>query len=223
MFIINTKNSKNIIYIATDGGCKNNGKSNCIASYSFIIIKESQIDFISNIIERLKPCISSIDAKGNIKYIDNDSFQQIILTDNKNIIEEYGLVDKTDNNVPTHNRGELTAMLKGLTVIQQNKTYDNDDIILVSDSEYSLKAIDIWSRNWKKNPIKYNLNKKANTDLIFQIQDIIDILRKNCNVSLIHVRSHVSSPIDPKLWILWYINERADKLCNIALGRIKKI
>lgn len=221
--------NQKIIYIATDGGCKGNGNDDCIASYGYSIM--TKIPDILEIQSKLKKYIFK-ETDSDIKYRQTKDFFKAILDSVKScnsidiinkqidkekfdIIDGTGLVDNSDKKA-TNNRGELTAALKGFEFLTEQPMIC-DKIIWISDSEYTLKSVDIWSRKWKTSPAL--LEGKENLDLIFKLQKYIDDLRELCNVELIHVRSHKMAPKNESNYILWYLNERADKLCNKSLER----
>lgn len=175
--------NSHILYVATDGGTRGNGKKNCKASYAYIIIDNMSID----------PIIKGTD-------------------DELQAYEVSGIVD--DGEVATNNRGELTAIMKALQCVVDEGLLG--DIVIISDSEYSLKSIDIWSRNWILNPKK--MEGKANMDLINTSRDIIDEMRKTRKVTLTHVRSHVPKPDNGgESYLHWFLNDRVDKLSQTEL------
>jgi hypothetical protein len=94
-------------------------------------------------------------------------------------------------------------------------------ICVVSDSEYSIKSITIWSANWLANPAKYKLKEKKNLDLILPCKEITDELKKTYEVKYNHMNSHLPEPADSDShdWFLWKGNDIVDKLCGKALGR----
>lgn len=105
--------------------------------------------------------------------------------------KEYKPIGRKFTHTPiTNNRAELYAILKAIILcnkvnkkrIKKDKTQIKE-IIIYTDSEYSVKSLTIWYKNWIKNGKKY-LNK----DLI----DLIIDAMKNVkfDVKLKHVRAH---------------------------------
>lgn len=134
-----------------------------------------------------------------------------------------GLVDHID--VPgekytaSNNMGELTAIQKGLEYISEMDI--PGDIVVISDSEYSIKTIEVWSDKWYKNPVKHKLDEKKNLHLIQPIKQLLEDLRKTRSVNFVHVNSHRPEPNDKTSyeWKLWNYNDIADKLCTRVLDK----
>jgi ribonuclease HI len=106
----------------------------------------------------------------------------------------------------TNQRAELYAIYKALKLITKYIKYDT--INLYTDSEYSIKSLTIWIKDWKKNNWKNSKNKDVlNQDLIKKIDKI---LQKNKNkIFFTHVYSHTGKQDVHSLG-----NERADKLAT---------
>ena len=157
--------------IFTDGSASNNGRSNAIASYAFII-----------------------------KYGTNAGYIQS------------GEVAKLPDYNPSNNRGELLGVLNSLQYVLDNNI--NTNIIIICDSEYTVKMYNSWLDKWIKED---SINTKANQDLIQKMIDIkTEIIKKNINVNLSHVESHTTEPInktDDKYFI-WQGNEEVDLLAT---------
>ena len=93
----------------------------------------------------------------------------------------------------TNNRAELYAILKSIVlsnIINLKRIENNQEEIkqinIYSDSEYSVKTINIWLPNWKKNKKEYK-----NSDIIDEIEKHIKIAP--FKVSLKHIRSHTGN------------------------------
>lgn len=86
----------------------------------------------------------------------------------------------------TNQRAELYAIFHSLEYLKMNREAilknTNDLIILYSDSEYSIKCITEWSKNWNQNDWK----EKKNTDIIKNILNLLP----NFYVYFKHVKSH---------------------------------
>lgn len=105
----------------------------------------------------------------------------------------------------TNQRAELYAIYKALKKITENLNYTK--INVYSDSQYSIKSLTIWIKNWKKNNWKTaNGGDVLNQDIIKLIDNI---LQKNKCIKFTHVRSHTGKT-DPQS----IGNERADKLAT---------
>jgi ribonuclease HI len=103
---------------------------------------------------------------------------------NDNLI--YKSSKKIEESKQTNQRAELYSIYYALEYLKMN--YDslirnqNNVIILYSDSEYSIKCITEWSKNWNQNDWK----EKKNTDIIKNILNILP----NFYVFFKHVKSH---------------------------------
>jgi ribonuclease HI len=178
----NIKEEKNdIIYIFTDGGCKNNGKKNAIAAYSVFFNDESESEY----------------------------FQ----------FNTSGLVIKE----PSNQRAELTAILKSFQIIYENKElFEKKNIIIVSDSIYSINCITKWCKNWKLNGWKTSKNEIIkNQDVIQEMVQLYEKLQLICDIKFKHVFSHTVEPSekDTLNYLLWLGNKRADENVSQVLER----
>lgn len=119
-------------------------------------------------------------------------------------------VDNVSKNAPTNQRAELAAMryaLQGVNKAQQDG--DKSKYTIVSDSQYAIKSVTEWSKNWEKNGWKNSKNEPvANKDLV---QECTSLLSKTGgSVSFRHVRGHRGDPG----------NEAADRLANQGADRM---
>ena len=74
----------------------------------------------------------------------------------------------------TNNRAELTAIMRAMEIILQKKANLNKDIVIVSDSKYSINAITVWIHNWKKNGWKSSSKKTIkNKDISIAFMTLI--------------------------------------------------
>jgi ribonuclease HI len=104
---------------------------------------------------------------------------------------EYADISRRFTHPPyTNQRAELYAIYKGIQ--QVNKNDKSIDIIVYSDSEYSIKSLTVWIKTWKKNGWKTANNKPVlNQDIIMKLDELI--IKHKGNVSFIHVRSHTGA------------------------------
>jgi ribonuclease HI len=116
--------------------------------------------------------------------------------------------------IGSNNKAELTAILYAVNNIP--KKYLDKKIMIYSDSEYSIKSLTLWSKNWIKNGWKTKGGKDVkNSDLI---KEILEQLKKY-NISFKHVNSHQSSPSeDSDEYFYWNGNDIVDKLAQNALN-----
>lgn len=116
-------------------------------------------------------------------------------------------------NLPlTNQRAELYAIYKALHKITSNLVFDT--IHIYSDSEYSIKSLTIWIKNWKKNNWKTSSNKYVmNQDIIKKIDEILQ--KYPDKITFTHVRSHTGFTDPHSLG-----NEKADRLATNGAKRI---
>lgn len=117
--------------------------------------------------------------------------------------KEYPNISKSFTIEPkTNQRAELYAIYKGIkTVYKGNKNNQVDEvngvrnkvnITIYTDSEYSIKSLTIWIKNWKKNNWKASTGKDVlNQDLIVKLDTLIEKYKTKYGlIKFIHVRSH---------------------------------
>lgn len=116
----------------------------------------------------------------------------------------------------TNNICELLAIKLGIEKILEttsNEKLKTTNIIIYSDSEYSINCITKWSKNWEKNNWKGSNGKPVkNKELIKYNYDYY----KKYKIKFKHIRSHTKAPTDTAKYKLWYGNEMADKLARNA-------
>lgn len=114
----------------------------------------------------------------------------------------------------SNNRGELYAIYSALLYLKNNV---NKKVVIVSDSEYSIKCIEVWGPTWIKNPSK--LTEKKNLDIIIPIIQLVKDLRKFSDIKFQHTKSHLREPNNHNSyeWFIWYGNNIVDKLCTEVL------
>lgn len=119
--------------------------------------------------------------------------------------KEYKNISRKFSHEPiTNNRAELYAILKSIIIANIiNKTKRVNSISIYSDSEYSVKTINIWFKKWLLEGRTDYLNK-----------DIIDEIMENKRLSpfvinIIHVNSHTG-----KQDVHSINNDHADKLAK---------
>ena len=65
---------------------------------------------------------------------------------------------------PTNNKAELTAILRALELCSKNKIYEQ--IIIYTDSDYSIKCITVWYPQWVE---QKKLKNRKNIDILHKI------------------------------------------------------
>lgn len=121
-------------------------------------------------------------------------------------------------NDPSNQHAELTAIYKCLETIVTNKElFSNKNIIVVTDSVYSMNCITKWSANWKKNGWKTAKGQDIkHKSLIQNIVEHYDDILSFTKLSFKHVFSHLKEPENKESmqYFLWYGNKKVDD--NIA-------
>lgn len=94
----------------------------------------------------------------------------------------------------TSNRAELYAIYVALNEI--TKLYTFNKLIIYSDSNYSIKSLTIWIKNWIKDDwIGSNKKPVKNKDLILDIYNLMQQYKRK--IKLIHVKAHTGGT-DPQ-------------------------
>jgi len=122
-----------------------------------------------------------------------------------NINDERNLSKKLDGK-QTNNSAELNAIIEAYHIIE-NDIKNGKKIIIVTDSEYSMKCISYYGEKLHQN--NYNLDI-PNKELV---KKIYDLYKDKSNVKFIHIKAHTN-----KNDIHSIGNYNADKLANEALG-----
>jgi ribonuclease HI len=113
----------------------------------------------------------------------------------------------------TNQRAELYAIYKAIKMIE-GVIGDYDEIIIYSDSEYSIKSVTIWVKKWVTKNWMLSKNKPVkNVDII---KPLYELLLKYPIIKLEHVRSHTGKKDFKSLG-----NEKADVLATEASEKAK--
>ena len=106
----------------------------------------------------------------------------------------------------TNSRMELRAIIEGLKNINKKRKYY---VVIKSDSEFIVNAINIWLDNWVDNNWKKSDKKDvANKDLW---KSFIEAKRDNV-IKAIHIKAHSG----------FYWNEECDKIAKEEANSLKK-
>lgn len=134
-------------------------------------------------------------------------------------LRDLGQKYKTSNQ-----RGELSAIMYALEYTIHADIFVYTEILLVTDSKYSIDCIESWAPKWIAKsgpPTEHNMDKFAkykNTDLIFAALDYVAMLRKTHKVTLRHQAAHGTVvPSDPLLRFLFKGNQNVDAMCALLL------
>ena len=134
----------------------------------------------------------------------------VYFEDTKEMISEK-LTGKITNNI-----AELKACIKSINHVVNRDNYNNNTIILYSDSEYVINSITKWATTWKKNDWKkYDKKRKGkveikNKELIIELHTLYNTYP----ITFIHTKAHGKKPSmkNIKEYKIWYGNYMADKL-----------
>lgn len=122
------------------------------------------------------------------------------------------LLEDATNSKRTNQRAELNAILCALETILAEK---KRDVVIYSDSMYSISAITSWVKKWKKNGWKTGTDEDVkNKEDLVAIDNIMELLKKRgANVAFKHVKGHVKfdRTIDHDC------NDEADRLAKAPL------
>uniref|UniRef100_A0A6C0E964 ribonuclease H n=1 Tax=viral metagenome TaxID=1070528 RepID=A0A6C0E964_9ZZZZ len=106
----------------------------------------------------------------------------------------------------TNQRAELYAIYKAIKTVNDDDT--NKDIHIFSDSEYSIKSLTVWIKQWKNNNWKTANNKEVmNQDIIRNIDALM--LSHKGKIKFTHVRSHTGKDDEQSKY-----NDKADALAK---------
>lgn len=124
-----------------------------------------------------------------------------VIYPNGEIVEDYDIVPTGPNGeTPTNQRAELFAIKRGLEITE-------GDLVVYSDSMYSIKCMTEWIDGWQRNGWRNARgNQVVNQDLIKEIYRLM----QGRQITYMHVPAH-SGIVN---------NERVDRLANMGrLGR----
>ena len=127
-----------------------------------------------------------------------------------------------DKNNPTNNIMELSGILYIFKILSENTLLFKDfNLVIVTDSLYSINCITVWSDNWIKNNWKTSKNDLVkNKDLI---QEILKYQIKCNNVEFKFIKAHQSEPnINSIEHFLWYGNNYVDTNINKVFKFVEK-
>jgi ribonuclease HI len=122
---------------------------------------------------------------------------------------------KLDGPKQTNQVAELTACILGIEkLIEFNNNLKIDNIIIKTDSMYTINCINTWFEGWKKRGWKKADGKLVdNLELIQKLHNYV----KTYNIKMVHVRAHKEEPPkDDPSYDDWYGNMMADKLATDA-------
>jgi len=112
----------------------------------------------------------------------------------------------------TNQRAELMACLRAIEIVSSN--YSDFKLLIYSDSMYTINCVTKWAPNWIKNGWAKKGGPIENLDLIKPLYE----LTNQYNIMYHHINSHLHEPTDKQSeqYTLWYGNNEADRLANMA-------
>lgn len=150
------------------------------------------------------------------------AYSALFSTDKKSEFYKFN-TSKIIKTEPTNNKAELSAIHYVLETISDNINIFknvNKNIIICTDSMYSINCIEKWSKNWIKNGWKNSKGEQVkNKDIIKSILDIKQTLVKHIKLSFKHVFSHTDPPLDTQSlkYFLWNGNNIVDEMIKRCL------
>ena len=123
--------------------------------------------------------------------------------------EDIRNVSKRVTGKQSNNTAELSAVLEVFKVLKE-EIDSKRDIIIYSDSEYTIKCCGSYGEKCKKKGWKNKKGYIPNHELVSELYELFLI---NPNVTIYHVKAHTGLSDDLSLG-----NEGADRLANEAIG-----
>jgi len=187
--------------------CKKNVLGIKDAIYKSFTDYDSAIDYYE---DKHMDINSSFDS--NILYVFTDGSYMNGIHRYAYILPQLNIEFSRSLEVSTNNRNEFMAILDSLDLIDRENLYIGyRKISIVSDSEYCIKTITIYSQNWFSKDGTILDKSKKNLDII---KSILDISKKiPIEIDYIKIKSHTNN-----LDILSTYNSKVDKLAKT--GRI---
>ena len=125
-----------------------------------------------------------------------------------------GIIEKNG----TNQKAELTGILNALELVDSyQKNIEEKEVIICSDSMYSINCCTKWYKAWEKNNWKNAKNQAVkNPELIKKIIQLLKKLNSQFNITFKHAYSHTSEPKnkDSFEYFIWYGNDQADKMAS---------
>jgi len=113
----------------------------------------------------------------------------------------------------TNNVAELLACKLAIDKIVKKPNYNNQSILICTDSEYLINCVEKWSSSWETNNwMRYTKGKMRPVKNVELIKNIKTYYNKY-QITFKHIKSHKTEPKnkDSIEYIDWYGNMMADK------------
>lgn len=143
----------------------------------------------------------------------------VYLTDDKTSqLYKFNTAKKLEDE-PTNQKAELLAVQTAFEIVVNHKEdFQGMNIVIVTDSMYTINCIEKWCDNWMKNNWKTSKNEAVkNADIIKQLIALKKMLPPH---KFKHILSHTPEPksnSDTLEYILWKGNHECDKLVQTKL------
>ena len=120
-----------------------------------------------------------------------------------------------DEEDQTNNRAELSAIRLAVDILERRGCLD-EDIVVYSDSDYSIKCVSTWVTGWISRGWKTSDGKAVSQrDLI---EDIVTRISKFKSHRFVHVKAHTGGSDDLSIQ-----NDRVDRMAREAVEGKKEI
>lgn len=143
---------------------------------------------------------------------------------------EFSQFNKTRlvTNDPTNNKVELSGINTIVKTIRENtEMFRKNEVIVYTDSQYSIKCVTLWYKSWLKNNWKNSKGEPVkNKELI---ENIIRLIEENteagCHIKFKHVFGHTKEPNNKSSfeYFLWLGNNIVDTNINKLLEKAKEL
>jgi ribonuclease HI len=113
----------------------------------------------------------------------------------------------------TNQRAELLAIKEAINIVKSDID-NNKNIIIYTDSNYSLKCLTCWCHIWKDNGWKIKSSKDKLIKNLDLIKPLYEYLFDHTNISFVHIRAHTGANDIHSI-----NNKKADKLAFTAASK----
>lgn len=125
------------------------------------------------------------------------------------------LKEKLEFQPNTNNKAEIYAIIKGLNLLLKyyylEDKFDKDDLVIFSDSNYTIQGITNWINGWRANGwVTAAKTPVKNKDLWMRLDELLNSLEKYLTITFIKVAGHAG--------VKW--NEKCDQLANSAIDNL---
>lgn len=123
-----------------------------------------------------------------------------------------------EKETPSNQKAELKAIEAALGVVDKHFRIGVEEVVVYSDSQYSINCVTKWIRQWQRNGWQTTSGKDVkNKTIIKGIWTAMeDLKQRGIAVKFKHLNSHTKPPKDKtsKDYRLWFGNHMADKLAT---------